>query len=118
MTTNPSFEERRIICQKKIKKRVEPAWRLLSEICANLIEYLKKILHSQDFVDRHKTAEKDFTRKRHLSFQTLFLYFINFIKGSYQHELEHFFKTLYSLEAERATCIRRQNGFVSRAKQT
>lgn len=72
--------------------------RLLSEICANLIEHLKKILFSQDFVNRHKTAEKDFTRKRLLSFQNLFLYLINFIKGSYQDELDHYFKALFRLD--------------------
>lgn len=96
--TDSFSEERRIKCQKILKNRVKPAWSLLSEICANLIEYLKKILYSQDFVNRHKTAEKDFTRSRLLSFQTLFLYFTNFIKGSYQDELDHYFKALFRLD--------------------
>lgn len=74
------------------------AWTLLSEICANLVEYLKKILHSKEFVNRHKKSEKDFTRERSLPFQTLFLYFINFIKGSYQDELDHYFKALFRLD--------------------
>ena len=71
---------------------------LLSETCANLVEYLKKILHSKEFVNRHKNSKKDFSRNRILPFQTLFLYFINFIKGSYQDELDHFFKALFSLD--------------------
>ena len=74
------------------------AWILLSKICASLIEYLKKILYSKEFVNRHKKSEKDFTRERSLPFQILFLYFINFIKGSYQDELDHYFKALFRLD--------------------
>ncbi|MCP4119932.1 MAG: IS4 family transposase [Desulfobacteraceae bacterium] len=71
---------------------------MLSKTCAELIEYLKEILHSPQFINRHKQSEKDFTRTRILPFQTLFLYFINFIKGSYQDELDHFFKALFRLD--------------------
>lgn len=63
-----------------------------------MIAYLKNILHSEDFVNRHKNSPKDFTRKRKLPFQTLFLFLINFIKGSYQDELDHFFKALFKLD--------------------
>ncbi len=90
--------ERRKKCQKKLKNKAKLAWTLLSEICANLVEYLKEILHSKEFVDRHKKSEKDFSRNRILPFQTLFLYFINFIKGSYQDELDHYFKALFRLD--------------------
>lgn len=90
--------ERSKICQKKSRNLPKLAWTLLSEICANLVEYLKGILHSPDFVNRHKKSKKDFTRKRSLPFQILFLYLINFIKGSYQDELEHFFKALFRLD--------------------
>jgi len=77
---------------------VRLAWSLLSEICANLAEYLKKILHSKDFVNRHKKSEKDFTRERSLPFETMFFNFINFIKGSCQDELDHYFKALFRLD--------------------
>jgi hypothetical protein len=73
------------------------------KICANLIDYLKNILSSNEFVNRHKKSEKDFTRCRLLPFQTLFLYFINFIKGSYQDELDHYFKTLLKLDVAVST---------------
>jgi len=43
---------------EKFKNVAKLAWRLLSEICANLINYLKKILSSQYFVNRHKNAPK------------------------------------------------------------
>lgn len=71
---------------------------LLSNICAKAIDYLKQILHSEEFVNRHKKSKQDFTRNRILPFQTLFLYFINFIKGSYQDELDHYFKALFKLD--------------------
>ena len=74
------------------------AWNLKFTICAKLIDFLKAILYSQDFIDRNKKSAKDFTRSRLLSFQTLFLYFINLPKGSYQDELEHFFKALFRLD--------------------
>jgi len=74
------------------------AWNLLSKTCAKLIDHLKNILYSPQFINRHKKSKKDFTRERKLTFQTLFLYFINFIKGSYQDELEHYFKAWFRLD--------------------
>jgi len=66
--------------------------------CAKLIDFLKEILHSQDFIDRNKKSASNFTRSRLLPFQRLFLYFINLPKGSHQDELEHFFKALFRLD--------------------
>ena len=71
---------------------------LLSNICAKLVDHIKQILFSSDFVVRHKFSQKAFTRKRKLTFQTLFLFLINLIKGSYQDELDHYFKALYKLD--------------------
>jgi hypothetical protein len=68
------------------------------DICANLIDYLKNILSSEHFVNRHKNAPTDFTRSRKLPFQILVLFLINFVKGSYQDELDHFFKAWLNLE--------------------
>jgi hypothetical protein len=98
MLIHTPYSERRTICQKSFKNKASLAWKLLSKICASLIEYLKEILHSQNFINRHKRSEKDFIRTRCLPFQTLFLYSINFIKGSYQDELDHYFKALFRLD--------------------
>ena len=68
------------------------------DICVNLIDYLKKILSSQHFVNQHKNALKDFTRSGKLPFQILVLFLINLIKESYQDELDHFFKAWLKLE--------------------
>lgn len=81
-----------------MKNKTKLAWNLPCELCANLIDYLGNILFSSDFVNRNKKSAKDFIRNRLLSFQTLVLYFINLPKGSYQDELDHFFKALYRLD--------------------
>lgn len=67
-----------------------------------LIEFLKKIIFSEDFLARHRSSPKDFTRKRTLPFHTLLFFLLNMNKGSYQDELDNFFKALNHLEvAER-----------------
>ncbi len=96
---NPlSIYERRKKCPKKLKNKATLARNLLGEICANLIDFLKKILYSPDFVNRNKKSVNNFIRNRMLNFQTLVLYFINLPKGSYKDELDHFFKALFRLD--------------------
>ena len=89
--------ERSERCPKKVKKLLQLAWNLLSKICAHLIEYLKNILSSQEFLQRNRVSSKDFTRKRTLHFDRLVVFLINFIKGSYQDEADHFFQVLLRL---------------------
>jgi hypothetical protein len=74
------------------------AWKLLSKLCAKLIDFLKEILFSPEFVARHKQSINNFTRDRKLPFQFVFLFFVNLVKGSYQDELDHFFKSLFRLD--------------------
>jgi hypothetical protein len=74
------------------------AQQLLSKICANLIEFVQKIIFSQDFIDRHRRQNSDFIRDRKLPFATLILYFCNLIKSSYQPELNKFWKILSGTE--------------------
>jgi hypothetical protein len=40
------------------------AQNLLSKICAELLVFIKKIITSHDFIDRHRQNLTDFTRKR------------------------------------------------------
>jgi len=70
------------------------AWNLLSKTCANIIDFIQKIIFSQDFIDRNRSQASDFSRNRKLPFFTLILYFCNLIKGSYQPELNKFWKIL------------------------
>ena len=67
---------------------------MLCRNCAGLIKLLKNLILSDDFLQRHRKNPKDFTRQRKLPFSTLLFFLINLIKGSYQDELDHFFKAV------------------------
>jgi hypothetical protein len=71
---------------------------LLFNICAELIDLLKKTIISPEFLARHRQSEKDFTRQRKLPFHLLIAFLINFVRGSYQDELDKFFKTLHRFD--------------------
>ena len=63
-----------------------------------LIERLKSLLFSEDFKDRHRLNEKDFTRKRCLTFGVVIIFLPNMIKRALQDELDEFFKLLEGAE--------------------
>jgi len=81
-----------------VKNPLLLARNLLFKICAELIDFLKKIIISPEFLARHRQSEKDFTRKRKLPFHLLIAFLINFVRGSYQDELDKFFKSLYRFD--------------------
>jgi Transposase DDE domain len=67
-----------------------------------LIESIKETIFSEDFLSRHRSSPEAFTRKRALPFHQLIFFLMNMNKGSYQDELDHYFKTLNHLDvAER-----------------
>ncbi len=67
-----------------------------------LIGVLKNLVFSQDFCDRHKQKQKDFTRTRSLPFHELIFLLLNMNNNSYQSELDRYYKVLRHLEiAER-----------------
>jgi hypothetical protein len=74
------------------------AQNLLSKICAKLIEFLNNIITSSDFIARHRQSESDFTRKRKMPFHLLIVFLLNAIRGSYQDQLDRFFKILFRLD--------------------
>jgi len=86
--------KRRKICLMNTRIPLQLAWELLSEKCANIIFSLKEILLSPDFISRNRRSDKDFTRQRKLPFHLLFSFLINFVKGSYQDELDKFFQAI------------------------
>jgi len=78
------------------------AQNLLSKLCAKLIEFLKNIITSTEFITRHRQSDSDFTRKRKIPFHFLILFLLNALRGSYQDQLDRFFKILFRLDvAER-----------------
>ena len=88
------IQQRRVSCLKNLKITYKLAQNLLSETCANIIEYIQKIIFSQDFLERNRCQKSDFSRNRKLPLSTLILYFCNLIKNSYQPELNKFWKIL------------------------
>ncbi len=103
-------KERRIPCRNLIAKLTKLARTLLSEICAKLVFFLKEIINSEDFIKQNRQNPTDFTRDRKLSFTILIFFLINMVKGSYQDELDHFFKAIFGLDVAKR--------FVSKAALT
>ena len=66
--------------------------------CTEAIEFIKQIITSFDFIARQKFNLRDFTRKRKLSFHVLVIFLINFVRSSYQDELDKFFKTIFRFD--------------------
>ena len=59
-----------------------------------IIEKLKQRLFSTDFMTCHRQDEKDFTRKRCLTFVVIVIFLLNLLKRSQQDELDEFFRLL------------------------
>jgi len=94
-------KKRRVPCQNFIEKQLLLAQNLLSNLCATLIDFLKEIINSQHFINRHRQSPTDFVRQRKLPFSTLIFFLTNLVKGSYQDELDHFFKAIHGLDVAR-----------------
>lgn len=62
--------------------------------CVGLVENLRVRLFSPEFKERHRRNEKDFTRKRCLTFSIVVIFLFNLIKRALQDELDEFFKLL------------------------
>ena len=57
-----------------------------------IIKSIKDVLYSNEFMNRNRVDEKDFTRKRKLPFISLILFMTNIIKQTVQKELTKFIK--------------------------
>lgn len=93
-TSTTIYSERRILCLQNVQARLIVARNLLSNMCANVIESLKKLILSEQFLDRYRNSPNAFTRQRKLPFHLLICFLINFVKGSYQDELDKFFQAI------------------------
>ena len=60
-----------------------------------LLKHLRAKLESEAFLKRHRRQEKDFTRKRCLSFVCVVLMLVNMMKRALQDELDEFFKLFH-----------------------
>src|SRR5665647_1866718 len=79
-------------CQIILKMLAALAQNLRLKICANLIDFLNKIIFSKDFV-----------RERLLPFPNMIFFLMNMIKGSLQDELDYFFKAVHAEEVSTRT---------------
>ena len=86
--------ERSMPCKKNAKNLLLLAQNLLFKICAELIEFIKKIINSPEFLARNRHSNNDFTRQRKLPFPVLIAFLMNFVRGSYQDELDKFFQAI------------------------
>jgi hypothetical protein len=73
---------------------IKLARNLICDNCANLLNYIKEIIFSSEFLKQSRYKKSDFTRTRLLPFTSLILYLCNFTKSSYQTELNKFFKVI------------------------
>lgn len=69
-----------------------------SNNCATIVDFIKKTLTNETFINRYKINKTDFTRKRSLPFATVFIFLINLLKSSLQNELDKFFKNINSTD--------------------
>lgn len=68
--------------------------KLTAERYGGLINHLQSIVKTDEFMQRHRRSEKDFSRKRCLTFLTIVVFLLNMIKRALQDELDEFFKAL------------------------
>jgi hypothetical protein len=78
--------------RKIVSGRLFLAQNLLSKICAELFVFLIKVITSAKFLACHRHSDKDFTRQRKLPFYVLIVFLFNLVRGSYQDEMDKFFK--------------------------
>jgi len=60
----------------------------------NTYTHISRLIHSPEFLDRHRRDKTAFTRQRTLTFPNLILHGLNLIKGSAQQELDNTFTQL------------------------
>ena len=96
--TTSYIVERSMPCRKLARILATVARNLIFNVCAKTFEFIREIISSPDFIARHRKNKKDFTRNRKLPFNVLIVFLINLVKGSYQDELDKFFKTLCRLD--------------------
>ena len=91
--------ERSIPCRNFVTNPLKLAQNLLSKICAKLFVFIKNIINSSDFIDRHRQTATDFTRNRKFPARSLIVFLLSLVRSSYQKELDRFFNTLSRSDA-------------------
>jgi hypothetical protein len=92
--SNTLIHKRRELWVNFFEKMIKLVQSLIFNTCTNLINFIKNIIFSQEFLEKSRKNKKDFSRTRKLPFALLVLYLCNLTKSSYQPELNKFFKIL------------------------
>ncbi|MGB5559312.1 MAG: IS4 family transposase [Paracoccaceae bacterium] len=79
------------------------------DFCLSLFKNIESFLDDGEIKNRYRQREKDFTRKKKLSFKSLIIFMLQYGKSSIQHELDEFFidekftisKAAYSLQRKK-----------------
>lgn len=87
-----NLKNRGIPCRKNHPRLAQ---NLLSKMCAEIFSFLNKLLKSNEFISRHKTSDTHFTRIRKLPFHLVTVFLLSLVRGSYQDELDKFFKNIF-----------------------
>jgi len=64
-----------------------------SQYVCQFERFSEKTINFEEFIRQYRQSPTDFIRHRKLPFSMLIFFLMNLIKGSYQDELDHFFKT-------------------------
>lgn len=99
-------------CWIALKRCTKLARNLLLKMCANLIEFLKEIIFSPSFLERHRRSPRDFVRERSLPFHNMIFFLTNLIKGSIQDELDYFFKAIHGKDIAETFLLQLSQFFV------
>ena len=73
-----------------------PLARWVLKSCAKLVEFVRNIVDSEEFLARHRLAPSHFTRHRKLPFSYVIAFLLNQLRASLQTELDRFFKAIES----------------------
>ena len=72
------------------------AQNMFSKTCANIIEFVQKIIFPQDFIERNRNQKSDFTRNRKPPLSTLILYPMYFRNSAIAYALSFIGHELHS----------------------
>ena len=84
--TNRYIIDRNLISEEKCQQIIKVVRilvrHMIFQVCAKIIENIKNIIHSSDFLARYRNSSADFTRERKLPFSKLVLFFLNLNNGA------------------------------------
>ena len=66
----------------------------IEQAYTGLLSRLRGVLESEGFLQRHRSSEQAFSRRRRLTFIVVIVFLVNMVKRALQDELDEFFRLL------------------------